>query len=222
MKRYTITVVVLAILAAAVYAPETAEAEEVRTDRWACWLTPRDFNFAREAGRTAGDTTLACRPTTEAGTVVEFWSDGTGYILRGYRPGGVAPRGEPDRDRGAVGRVTPYTPFNVNRVADIRWQFEHGRLRIATESRDDGAVTHRAWDLKEAPSENVMQFRSSADFNAVITLWRIGSPEHEALKAWRRCVEGNKDRGLDMKPCTDPLTGVEASGWWNRAGEASQ
>ena len=198
--------VALAILLAAA----VAHAQDDEPTRWACWNTPRDLNFQRAASRTTGDMTMPCRPNhMEAGTVVELNDDGTGWILRGYRPGGPAPHGVSDPDRGGYPIVVDQ-PFNSNRVAEVRWgitQDDDKRyLTIAAAARDSGHVNRKRWLIYNVVHPNVVQMQSATDFSSRPTFWKVGSPEHDTMMEWRKCVEGNKAKGFDLKPCPIPLS----------------
>ena len=77
-------------------------------------------------------------------------------------------------------------------------------MHLMTESRS-GRIEHAWWVILNSPTKNVIQVRWNRDRTVVVTLWLVGSEEPRALKAWRQCVEGNKGKGFDIKPCESPM-----------------
>jgi hypothetical protein len=206
MNRLMRLVPILLLLAAITYADDS-----VRSVRWACFTAPVSY-FDIIAKRTAGKAMVGhCRPHPQfSATVIEVHSDGTGWLLRGYRPGGPAPEGRSDPNRGGY-TVTPYIPFNANRVAEIRWRQNGANVHITAENPANGSLEVTRMVVIEELTPNVRRMRSWQDnrgdhqYHARLSWWRVGSPELEALKAWWKCVVNNKGAGFDLKPCTNPL-----------------
>ena len=208
MKQYPIALAALAVLTVSAHAQETSE--EVRVAHWACWGGPKRAMKISEyfdllTPRTTGDPLHACRfARLDDGTGMELRSDGTGFILVGYR-------------------MRKQIPFNDTDIADLRWRYndETGILTIWTESRYQGVVKEFHGTVRTtysrllgAITDNVLQLQSTSDSSNRPLMWKLDSPEDQALRQWGKCMAGNKGKGFDIKPCVNPLTGEEVVAAW--------
>ena len=114
----------------------------------------------------------------------------SGFLVAGGNRDGIVPGDPPDTAFGLAG-----TDLLFDWHDDFRWSYGAPELTIQTTENEVYQV--------EVINDNVMRLTRGND---KMLLLRIGSPEYQAMQAFRECVDRNRGRNLfEVEECTVPF-----------------